>query len=118
MPKITRTVPKQKQKQTEYYFLVFGKYERAAEAGESQYNQLCIDLNYHQSFVPREMVLFFLYQAAVPLDNKVLRGSMTITGIQTLTAEQRQIWQSDTGVLRNSGWDTATRAQGSVKIEQ
>jgi len=113
MPKASRRAPKAQSTKTphqteQYYYLVFGQYR----SGESGRGVLSIDFAYHQCFVPREFALFNLYKVAMECDNNVIQGSMQITGIQTLTAEQRTIWRSTTGLLQQAGLDNAI--SGSV----
>jgi hypothetical protein len=115
MPKAQRanSTNNNKKNTNEYYFIVFGAYDRGvgADSEEKAHNTLCIDCTHHRSFISREAVLFSLYEAAISMDDKVRRGSMTITGIQCVTKNQLAIWHESTGILRTAGWDTASKGK-------
>ncbi len=103
---------------TDQCFLIFGEYDRSVEEGsdEVKHNYLVIDVVHTQSFIPREVALFALYQSAVSADSKVIRGSMHITGIQTVTLAQVAIWHQESGILRGAGLDTSTHARTVIPV--
>jgi hypothetical protein len=122
MPKTTRTSANNKQnnkKTKEYFYIIFGEYDRAMSANseEKGHNNLCIDLGHDRSFLSREAALCFLYHAVATMgDDKIIHGSMRITGIQCVTKEQVAIWHEDTGILRTAGLDTTSKGKITTKF--
>jgi hypothetical protein len=114
MPKVTR---RGQAKTAGRHYLLFGEYRRAVPADSNEGKTSFLSMTagpYPGVFLPREEALLFLYEAVVPLDNKVIKGSMCVTGILPISKEEEDVWMSSTGVLRQRGLDTETQGAWSV----
>ena len=107
MPKLTRRAAKRDS------YIIFGTYDRSVdetETDEKRVNHLSISFGPVDGlFLRREEALFHLYRAALAMgDTRVIRGSMTITGITPVTRDEEAFWMASTGVLKTHGFDTAS----------